>query len=100
MERHWRYDDEPDLAALEQLYRLDKNSPEPAQGPGFNQYVTTIDGLTVRIKEDYAWVEVLVEGRLPLQRLKALQDTTRALMERLEVAPCVVECPACPDSTT
>jgi hypothetical protein len=36
LESHWRYDDEPDFAALDMLYRMDKETPPPTEGQNYN----------------------------------------------------------------
>lgn len=86
-ESGWKYDDSPDFAALELLYRLDERSAPPTKGPGSNEFRTVIDGLTVRFKEDW-YVEAIVEGRLEQGRFEELQRRMLALMERLEGCAC------------
>jgi hypothetical protein len=91
IESYWRFDDAPDFAALEQLYRVGPDTPAPTQGSDFNVFTTVLDGLTVRFKEERSWVEAIVEGRLPEDRLAALQQQTLVLMARLEGSACEIE---------
>jgi hypothetical protein len=91
LESHWRYDDEPDFSALAMLYRLDETASMPVEGPDYNVFSTIVDGLTVRFREDRGWVEAIVEGRLPEERLRQLQHQTLALVERLEASACELE---------
>jgi len=90
LKSYWRFDDAPDFASLERLYRLDDGTPEPARGADFNLYSVVIDGVTVRFKEDSSWVEAIVEGQLAAQRLQALQRQTLAVIERLEGTACEI----------
>jgi hypothetical protein len=90
LESNWKFDDVPDFAALEMLYRLDEESPLPAQ-LYFNVFAVVIDGLTVRFKEDRFWIEAIIEGQLAKERLGTLQRRTLELVERLEASTCVIE---------
>jgi hypothetical protein len=90
LESHWKFGDAPDFAALELLYRLDRDAAAPVEGPDFNVFSVVIDGITVRFKEDRFWIEAIVEGRLEESRLAALQRQTLALIERLEASACEI----------
>lgn len=90
LESYWKFGDEPDFAALEMLYRLDGDTAPPTEGPDFNIFIVVIDGITIRFKENRFSIEAIVEGRLNEERLKALQQRTLALMERLEASACEI----------
>jgi hypothetical protein len=82
----WPYSDEPDFAALDRLYRITEDAPPVIEETGFRAFSVVIDGLTVRFKEDSFWVEAIVEGQLPQERLSELQQSTLALLKRLDCA--------------
>lgn len=90
LESHWQFDDQPDFAAVEMLYRLDEGVPRPIEGKDFNTFSVVMDGLAIRFKEEGSWVEAIVEGQLAPERLDALQRHMRALLERIEASECVV----------
>jgi hypothetical protein len=83
-EDYWRHDEAPDFEALAMLYRLDDDSPAPEDGAEHNEYRVTIDGVVVRFKEDGFPVHAVVEGRLPDERLAALQRKVLATLERID----------------
>jgi hypothetical protein len=91
LQSHWQHDDEPDFPALAMLYRMDETSPAPTEGPDSNVFSTVVDGLTVRFKELRFWVEVIIEGQLPEERLRQLLHRTLALVERLEASACELQ---------
>ena len=90
LESYWNFDDEPDFAALELLYRLDQDAATPTQGSSSNVFIVVIDGMKVRFNEEQFWIEAIVEGRLHEDRLVALQRRTLALLERLEGSACEI----------
>lgn len=85
---YWHEADEPDLAALERLYRPGEDAPPPEEGARYNVFSMVVDGIRVRFKEERFWVEAVVEGRLADHRLSALQHQTLALVERIAGTPC------------
>jgi hypothetical protein len=76
---------EPDFAALEMLYRITEDA-HVIKGAEIGAFSVLIDGLTVRFKEDQFGVEAIVEGQLTRKRLSSLQQSTLALLERLDSA--------------
>lgn len=87
----WAYKEEPDFAALEQLYRI-AGDPHPAiEEDEVGKFSVLIDGLAVRFKEERFWIEAIVEGQLSSQRLSDLQRTTLALLERIDCSPYEIE---------
>ncbi len=79
---HWRHPEPPDFEALDALYRLDSEAPE--EGAEHDVFVTTIDGVRVRFKEDGWTVQAIVEGRLSDARLQELQQSTLATLQKLD----------------
>lgn len=80
---YWRHAEDPDFAALDQLYRWSDQS-KPNEGEGVGEYWTVLDGLKVRFSEHPFHVEAIVEGRLAPERLTELQRTTIAMLERID----------------
>lgn len=87
---YWKFDDSPDFAALEMLYRLNEKTAPPVEGTEHNVFIVTIDELTIRFKESRFWIEAIVEGRLAEDSLLELQRKTLVLLERLEASPCKI----------
>jgi hypothetical protein len=92
-ESYWNFDDTPDADALARLYRLDEDSPIPQEGSDYNTFHTVIDGLVVRFTEDRFHVQVVIEGRLAEDRVKAFQRTLLATLERLDASQWEIEGP-------
>jgi hypothetical protein len=90
-ESHWRHDEAPDLEALEGLYRFKGTSPPTEDEREYNVFVTIVDGVPVRFKEDGWTVSVLVEGRLPDARLEEMQRDTLSTLGRLDAAKWEIE---------
>lgn len=86
LQSYWRHPEEPDFGALEALYRLDAMAPAPEEGDDYNVFVTVIDGVKVRFKEDTYSVQAIVEGKLSDTRLEQLQRTTLATLEKLDAS--------------
>lgn len=82
-ESHWRHAEEPDFAALDQLYRIGDGSV-PTEGPEPRKYSMVVDGTKVRFNEDRFYVEAIVEGQLAPERLAELQRATLALLQRID----------------
>lgn len=80
---YWRHAEEPDFAALDQLYRIG-DGPAPIQGDGSGKYSMVLDGVKVRFNEDRFYVEAIVEGQLASEQLAELQRATLALLERID----------------
>ena len=91
LESRWSHDTEPDLAALEMLYRITDTAPAPNEGVEVGTYNVVVDGITVRFREDRFWIEAIVEGQLGEQRLSKLQTLTLALLQRIDAAPYMIE---------
>ncbi len=90
MTSYWKFDDEPDFAELDMLYRLD-DTPPPSMGQEAGALSVIIDGVTVRIREAGYWTELIVEGRLAPERWDDLRTRTLALIGRLEASTCEFE---------
>lgn len=86
LQSYWRHPEEPDFGALEALYRLDAMAPALEEGDDYNVFVTVIDGVKVRFKEDTYSVQAIVEGKLSDTRLEQLQRTTLATLEKLDAS--------------
>lgn len=86
LQSYWRHPEEPDFGALEALYRLDAMAPAPEEGDDYNVFVTVIDGVKVRFKEDTYSVQAIVEGKLSDTRLEQLQRTTLSTLEKLDAS--------------
>lgn len=86
LQSYWRHPEEPDFGALKALYRLDAMAPAPEEGDDYNVFVTVIDGVKVRFKEDTYSVQAIVEGKLSDTRLEQLQRTTLATLEKLDAS--------------
>ena len=88
---HWPDSDEPDLAALDGLYRVSGPCGPLVEGTDSGAFSTVIDGLTVRFLEDRFWVEAVVEGQLGSSRLAELQAAMLVHLERIDRAPYEIE---------
>ncbi len=86
---YWRHAEPPNLAALNMLYQFGHGADAPAQGPEYNEFWGTIDGLRTRFRECPYWLEIIVEGHLTQPRLTAFQSHLLEFCSQLECAPCV-----------
>ncbi|WP_280156364.1 hypothetical protein [Piscinibacter sp. XHJ-5] len=91
LESYWRHAEAPDFDALDALYRVDPTAPPPEQGSDHNIFLATIDGITVRFKEDGWSVQAMVEGRLSDLRLDELKRATLATLEKLDAGEWEIE---------
>jgi hypothetical protein len=91
LDSYWNHAEAPDFDALHALYRLDSTAPAPREGSEHNVYLVTIDGVTVRFKEDAWSVQAIVEGRLSDSRLEELQRATISTLERLDASAWEIE---------
>jgi hypothetical protein len=91
LESYWKHAESPDFDALDALCRLDPASPAPEEGAEHNVFLTKIDGIAVRFREDAWSVQATVEGRLPDSRLGELQRTTIATLEKLDASEWEIE---------
>jgi hypothetical protein len=75
----------PDLQLIPSLYLPDGSvTPLPQEEDQYNIYRVLVDGVVVRfIEQDYI-IRVMVEGRLPESRLRALQVSVLAKLSALE----------------
>jgi len=87
----WKFDDAPNFAELEKLYRIEDGAPPPIEGNESGEYNVVIDGVTVRFTEEMFSVDVLVKGHLKPERLKQIQDQTMKVLANLEGAEWVLE---------
>lgn len=90
IEASWRYEDAPNFAELAQLYQMDGAAPV-AEGSAHGEFVTVIDGLTVRFTENMFRVHAVVEGRLSDVRLHELQCRVLETLTLLHAAEWEVE---------
>ena len=91
MESSWKHEDEPDFAALAELYRLDETTPEPERDTCHNVFHVVIDGISVCFTEEPFFVQAIVKGPLPQARIEALRQKTLATLERLDGSKWEVE---------
>ncbi|WP_280151735.1 hypothetical protein [Piscinibacter sp. XHJ-5] len=91
LQSHWKHAEAPDFDALDALYRLEPAATAPEQGAEHNVFLTQVDGLTVRFKEDAWSVQAMVEGRLSDMRLGELQRATVATLEKLDASEWEIE---------
>lgn len=91
LESYWKHAEAPDFDALNALYRLEPTTTAPQQGSEHNIFLTRIDGITVRFKEDAWSVQAMVEGRLSEARLDELQRATLATLEKLDASEWEIE---------
>ncbi|MFT3956047.1 MAG: hypothetical protein QM722_17190 [Piscinibacter sp.] len=91
LDSYWNYAEAPDFDALDALYRPHPASPAPTEGREHNVFLTTIDGVTVRFKEDAWSVQATVEGRLSNGRLEELQRATISTLEKLDASEWEIE---------
>lgn len=91
LDSYWNYAESPNFDALDALYRPDPASPAPREGREHNVFLTTIDGITVRFKEDGWSVQATVEGRLTRGRLNELQRATLSTLEKLDASEWEIE---------
>jgi hypothetical protein len=91
LQSYWKHAEEPDFDALDALYRLDRTDPAPSTGNEHNVFVTVIDGIRVRFKEDAWSVQAMVEGRLSDSRFNELQRATLATLQKLDASDWEIE---------
>jgi len=78
---------EPDLDAVGSIYRVEGlTSDSPTKNADNKILRVYVDGVAIRMKEDFWGIRVMVEGVLPVAKLKAFQDGVLANLARLEGA--------------
>lgn len=82
---------DPDLTLFSQLFsppiehEIDESEQEYAT------FTIFIDGVKVRYKTDWEYVQVYIEGKLPLHKVELLQENLRHKLSKLENFPCEVK---------
>lgn len=78
---------EPDLDLIESIYQVDGLTSDCPKGKAKGKVLQVyVDGVSIRLKEDYWLVQVMVQGDLPELKLKAFKEGILANLARLEGA--------------